>query len=82
MYISESHNNPVLICIPFSSFRSKMNLFICVSIAVFLAYPAFSINSGVPWQNQKSAREINEAINSMPHNESKKKNVLLIQEVL
>ena len=50
-----------------------MNLFICVSIAVFLAYPAFSINSGVPWQNQKSAREINEAINNMPHNESKKK---------
>ena len=59
-----------------------MNLFICVSIAVFLAYPAFSINSSVPWQNQKSAREINEAINNMPHNESKKKNVLLIQEVL
>ena len=59
-----------------------MNLFFCVSIVVFLAYPAFSINSTVPWQNKKSAREINEAINSMPHNESKKINVLLIQEVL
>ena len=53
-----------------------MNLFICVSIVVFLAYPAFSINSSVPWQNQKSAREINEAINNMPHNESKKKKCL------